>query len=311
MMKLVILIAVSVALLCAKSVVTSGSDNVMEQPELAKLAQRLRNMRLTSEPLVTMGSPDSVPESTFSDNLVQITPEKSLVSSCSSCSNFVDLLVSATRGKMVLPDAENPSEADEQNREVCDDFTNSEHAHACHSIAQMYGLENIDEFVSAAPDLLCEPLTSCQGEVSSDEATRAFDDVGDILIGADATTSILAGTAQSHDEAETDDRRHGGNNMAKAMKLMMAHRMYSMLNMKMMQDQQMGQQLVHKMMSKLIAAQERNREIKQEYLHFMKQAYRNQPGNCDCCDACLPPKKGGKGKGGRGKKGGKGKRGKK
>ncbi len=45
-----------------------------------------------------------------------------------------------------------------------------------------------------------------------------------------------------------------------------------------MQDQQMGEQLVHQMMSKLISAQSRNREIKLEYLHFMKEAYRNQPG---------------------------------
>jgi hypothetical protein len=54
-----------------------------------------------------------------------------------------------------------PTSRDEEmaNRDaVCSSFESEAHQHACNQVAQMYGLENIDEFVSAAPDLLCEPI---------------------------------------------------------------------------------------------------------------------------------------------------------
>lgn len=250
----------------------------------AQLVNKLRAAKLSAEPIVgTTHTAVSEPEGA------------DLLSSCSSCSEFVDVLVAATRGKVSVPsDHQNDLET---RAEICGSMEKEEHSAACESVAQMYGLENVDEFVSAAPDLLCEPLSSCDG-VTSDDATRELDDVGDVLLGVDNSIQIRS-------DDDDDKKKKKGNDMASAMKLMMAHRMYSMLNMKLMQDQQMGQQLVHAMMSKLIAAQERNREIKQEYLHFMKQSYRNQPGNCDCCDACLPPKKGGKGKGRKGGRKGK------
>lgn len=292
------LLGLSAVLVLARQGLTTTYAAGGAAPDRASLLASLRRERLTAEPTIvneanldlTSASASGGARARSSD-LVALG-DTDVLSSCAACRSFVDALVEVTRrdGAVAHPSfahgAEHARNVNDANARLCEGVRGGDrHVRACEEIARTYGLENVDEFVQAAPDLLCEPLGRC-GAVSDDAAAREFDDIGDVMLGVDHGLAVAAGAAGKVKKSSSSA------SMVRAMKLMMAHRMYSMLNMKMMQDQQMGQQLVHAMMSKLVAAQERNREIKQEYLHFIKAAYRNEPGNCDCCEGCLPAKSG-------------------
>ena len=52
---------------------------------------------------------------------------------------------------------------------------------------------------------------------------------------------------------------------------------------------EMDSLLSSQVQQKLLAAQERNKNLREQLRHIQKEAYRNQPGHCDCCDGCLTP----------------------
>jgi hypothetical protein len=294
-MRTTFLLGASAVLVLARASLTASYPAAADAADRPALLAALRRARLTTDPAVSNDArlPAVVVSGGGSGALAAADASADVLSSCAACRTFVDALVQVTRrdGAVSHPSfgagAAHARAVNDANAAACSAVSGgARHVRACEEIARTYGLENVDEFVQAAPDLLCEPLGRC-GAVTADAAAREFDDIGDVMLGVDHGLTIAAGAAGKVERSSDKSA-----SMVRAMKLMMAHRMYSMLNMKMMQDQQMGQQLVHAMMSKLVAAQERNREIKQEYLHFIKAAYRNEPGNCDCCEGCLPAKGG-------------------
>jgi hypothetical protein len=185
---------------------------------------------------------------------------------------------------------------------LCSTLEVSAHAGACRDVAQVYGLENVAPIAHAAPDLLCEQLRECArpGEHQNTLPASAGAAVATSSTSAAAARRRMTreqATAVLGDVLISSEPSPGGGVSKGVMSMMSSLFKMRMQSQMMMQAMQMRQQLMeneHKMMQKVMRAMARNRAIRAELKHLKKMAYREQPGNCDCCDGCLPPAKGGK-----------------
>eukprot|EP00163_Fabomonas_tropica_P003314 TRINITY_DN127_c1_g4_i4.p2 TRINITY_DN127_c1_g4~~TRINITY_DN127_c1_g4_i4.p2 ORF type:complete len:265 (-),score=84.35 TRINITY_DN127_c1_g4_i4:174-968(-) len=221
-------------------------------------------------------------------------PKTAILESCTECELFLkqmDALAAraATTEKKLDDDKKQMPEIDAQlanakETQLCQQLEPN-HIKACEEIAQIYGLDNVRDFVNKAPDLLCEQLSKCS---PSEGKKLTHDEVVSVL------NDVLAKDADTLVSAPQESIASG---MTKMMGSLFHMRMQSQL---MMQAMQMRQQLMeneHKMMQKVLRAMSRNRAIRSQLKHLKKMAYRAQPGNCDCCEACLPAKGSGSGSG--------------
>ena len=176
---------------------------------------------------------------------------------CSACAAFlpeIEKLVRANNVQLPYGAGDDAIKAKNRaNEALCAQMGTEEHRHACTLIATMYGLENVEEFSVAASDLLCEPLAACDKKelvVHDQVAANQLDDASDILVAAAGKGAASVGDMQTMGDMQNIG---AANPMAQVMQ----HRLFAMLNMKLMQDSAMGEQLVHNMMTKLVAAQVR------------------------------------------------------
>lgn len=197
--------------------------------------------------------------------------------------------------------------ANAHEERMCEGLGQEEFVQGCKDVAQVYGLENLSPIAASAPDLICEQLMSCRMLAKSAKVGQHK------LLSHEQVVSVLTDAIASPEAANAEEEVHGdvlvskeagaSGQLMSMMSSLFKMRMQSQMMMQAMQMRQTLMENEHKMMEKIMRAMARNRAIRCELKHLKKMAYRAQPGNCDCCDGCLPPKKGGKGKGGKGKKG--------
>jgi hypothetical protein len=150
-----------------------------------------------------------------------------------------------------------------------------EQIEACEDVQDMYGLDHVKVLMRHAPALLCEPLRSC-GRFALPDAV-AGGGIAAAVTGAGGDLLLQTGAPGALASL--------GINAA-------AMEQQQMLQGQRMREQEMREMdslLSSQVQQKLLAAQERNKNLREQLRHIQKEAYRNQPGHCDCCDGCLTP----------------------
>lgn len=185
-------------------------------------------------------------------------------------------------------------------------FSSSISIQACIDSDEIYGIENIPSVISSAPGLMCELLTSCGEMISDDDLANGGiaaiiahqitqDDAIFSSHSTDFPTDFSAKSSAKESKAfsEKDIDILVSSDPVSGLEVNAA----AMEQQQMLEGQRLREQELREMdtllnqqvQQKLLAAQERNRALRENISHLMKVEYRSRPGHCDCCDACLPP----------------------
>ena len=243
----------------------------------------------------------------------------SLMSRCSDCSRFLPQLLQTSAAR-----ADDVSFDGETDHALCNEM-GGEFEESCHTVADAFGLHNVDDLLSASPDLLCASMEHCE-----DQAVQMgyFDEDEDALLEDDQTgtdsdgngaSSLVSGliegalgTADKTAAKASTAAKAGDKSKAATMAELTAELTGSasdaaaqqagaateatvgagsigglMKQRQMMQMKMQQQQMMQMQMMRMrmMSIMSSNREMKSRMRHMR----RHVPGNCDCCQACPPP----------------------
>eukprot|EP00163_Fabomonas_tropica_P002398 TRINITY_DN1181_c0_g1_i1.p1 TRINITY_DN1181_c0_g1~~TRINITY_DN1181_c0_g1_i1.p1 ORF type:complete len:250 (+),score=75.81 TRINITY_DN1181_c0_g1_i1:421-1170(+) len=166
-------------------------------------------------------------------------------------------------------------------------------ADACHDIVDTYGLDSVEVLMASAPSTLCAHVKQCRQDYNYKE--ESLDEYSDVLVGVGAWSELLGTVGAVQEQTKGDGQQAilpeeaaalkqpgaGGNN---------GQGMASMMYQQQAMDQQAQQEeQVNNAVRKIRRAEARNRALRRDLRELRKETWRSKPGNCDCCDACLPP----------------------
>lgn len=233
------------------------------------------------------------------------TVDPGLLHSCASCAAFVQRLLEVAEAVHPLDQAGSADELSGLslgNRALCGRFLKDDPGfeRACEDVHDVYGLDHLKALAVVAPSLLCEHLPECG--FMQDHAALAG--VAAVSLAQDQDLLVTLGTNQGMDgqggESQDEENDLEGD-VASEGDLLVGNapstqesleiNAAAMEQQQMLEGQRMREQELREMdallnqqvQQKLLAAQERNRQIRQNLGHLMKVAYRAQPGHCDCC----------------------------
>lgn len=194
---------------------------------------------------------------------------------------------------------------------------------ACKTVVTAFGLDNVEHLISTIPHMVCAHVQICS-QVRSFNSTETLLDHTDVLmqISLDdfALSNLQAGMLGPENAAPLAPAAQGNavpiapaaappqpapgsvsqksipglassNNVVIEAPLpdFGTQNIAAMMYHNQLIEQQQREE--HQMMEatrKVSRAAARNRALRRDLRELRKQTWRSQPGNCDCCDACLP-----------------------
>ena len=230
LLALALVVAVLVTIASSSPTVQDAEGRIASTFE--KRLTRAVRARSARKAAASLASPASNPEMFPGFHQDHQPTRANLIETCEACAAFVPALVKLVdqHAAAIVPlphsVADSAREAHEESvRDLCMSADMPDRfVRPCQLVAEMYGLENVHQFLAAAPDLVCETVQSCTGIVDDEDASRQFETVGDTLITSLASHDVAAAGADSDADGDVLVAAGQESNVLKSMSGMMQHR---------------------------------------------------------------------------------------